>query len=327
MSVLIIDALNLFTRTFCAFPQVNTNGEQIGGTIGFLKTLRKLVDDMKPSAVYIAWEGGGSQRRREIYPEYKANRKPEKLNRFYEDDIPETEENRQNQILKLLNLLKTLPVCQLYVSGCEADDVVAQLCCNTLKNEDKIIASSDKDFYQLLDDKTKVWNFHKKLFVTKDDVFKEFRITSKNFAIAKALCGDKSDNITGISRLGFKTAVKCFPFLSTENDILRQDVVDYCHSHLNESKVYKTVLDEQLILERNWDLVFLNGSMLSGNQSTKIDDLISTFAPKSDKFKFIKLLAKEGVNNIDPHGFFMTFNCIKGLQYKTSPNNTGASSR
>lgn len=315
-NVLIVDALSVFTRAFVVFPAMTGDGQQFGGAIGTLKILRKIVNEIQPDAIYMCWEGGGSQRRRSLYPAYKQNRKPEKLNRFYEDDIPETNENRQFQIVKLLELLKCMPVCQLYVSDCEADDVIAHLCCGPLKNVKKTIASSDKDFYQLLNDKTQVYNLHKKTYVTHETVYEDFKITSKNFAVAKALCGDISDNIPGVKGMGFKTAVKRFPFLGTDNEVLLQDVFDYCNSHVNETPIYKKILENIDDIKRNWKLMYLDGGMLSANQVSKIDNAINTFAPKIDKMRFIKQLVSEGIGDFDVHNFLHSFTCVDGLQFK-----------
>ena len=97
----ILDGMNLFLRSFSAYPTMSSHGYQMGGCIGFLKTMQRLCREFQPAKVYVIWEGGGSQRRRKIYPEYKLGRKPEKLNRFYGDDIPETEENKQHQLMTL----------------------------------------------------------------------------------------------------------------------------------------------------------------------------------------------------------------------------------
>src|SRR3990167_9735177 len=143
--VLIVDAMNLFVRSYCAYPTMSAHGYQMGGCVGFLKALRRIVSEVQPSAVYVCWEGGGSSRRRALLGTYKLNRAPGKLNRFYEDDIPDSEENRKHQTLSLLAFLKCMPVCQLYASDCEGDDLVAYLCCSPMRNVDKVIVSSDKD--------------------------------------------------------------------------------------------------------------------------------------------------------------------------------------
>jgi len=312
--ILILDVLNIFTRAYCAYPTVSAAGYQMGGCIGFLKMMRRFVEEQQPSAVYLAWEGGGSQRRRKLFSEYKQNRKPMKLNRFYEDDIPDTEENRHHQILALLAMLKCTPVCQLYVSDCEADDIIAHLCHGVFRNTEKVIASSDKDFYQLLNSNTKIYNVHKKLFVTEADVLSEFRVTAKNFALAKALCGDPSDNIPGIKGLGFKTVAKLYPLLCSDQEILLQDLIDYAAAHKDESNIHKRVVEQQEDLRRNWKLVFLDGGMLSATQATSVDYVVSTSVPRIDRVGLMKQLIKEGVGNFDMEDFFYTFMCINGVQ-------------
>lgn len=312
--VLLIDGMNLFVRSWAAFPQMSSHGYQIGGCVGFLKTLQRLVREMQPSGVCIAWEGGGSQRRRKLFPEYKLNRKPEKLNRFYGDDIPDSEDNKKHQLVSLLNMLKHVPVCQAYVPNCEGDDIVAFLCKGPFKDAEKIIVSSDKDLLQLLDDKTKVYSTHKKKFVTSDDVLKEYRIHVNNFAIAKALCGDTSDNVPGVKGLGYKTVSAKFPFLGKEESVILQDVLNYAASHSSESVIYKRVHTESSIVQRNWDLVYLDGSMLSADQMSKLENVINTFEPRANRIELIKSMVKEGINDFDVDRFFYDLNCIQGFR-------------
>jgi len=314
--ILIIDGMNAFVRSYAAYPSMSSHGYQMGGCIGFLKTLRKLVNEISPSVVYVAWEGGGSQRRRSLYTEYKMNRKPEKLNRFYEDDIPDTDDNKKHQLIALLGMLKKAPVCQLYVSDCEGDDVIAYLCRQKFLNLPKIIASSDKDMYQLLDDNTKIYSLHKKNYVTVESVISDFKVQPKNFALAKALCGDPSDNIPGVKGLGFKTAARVIPLLCQENDILLEDVFNYCHARLSESAVIRRIVESKEDVKRNWKLVYLDGSMLSAQQASKIDYMISTFVPKIDRMNMIKELIKEGINDFDVEGFFYAFSGIDNLRNK-----------
>lgn len=311
--ILIIDFANLFIRSYAAYPQMSSHGYQMGGCVGFMKTLARLTREIGPSAIYIAWEGGGSTKRRAIYSEYKMQRKPEKLNRFYEDDIPESEDNKKHQMLALLGMLKCAPVCNLYVNDCEGDDVVAYLSRCVFPNVLKVIASSDKDMYQLLDDKTRVYNLHKKNFVTTNDIIEQFRVTAGNFAMAKALCGDPSDNIPGIKGLGFKTVAKLFPFLCLEEEIILDDVFKYCHTHLDESSIFKKVIDQEDDIRRNWRLVYLDGGMLSQHQAAVIDQQIANYHPKINKMQLVKSIIKEGINEFDVDGFLYSFNGIDNL--------------
>lgn len=290
---------------------MSTHGYQMGGSVGFLKTLGRLCNEIKPSQIIIAWEGGGSTKRRAIYSEYKMNRKPEKLNRFYDDDIPDTNENRQYQIKVLLQLLKHAPVYQLYASGSEGDDVIAYLCRGRYKGVNKVIASSDKDMYQLLDDETtRIYNLHKKIYVLADDVYEEFKVLASNFAIAKSLCGDVSDNIPGIKGLGFKSLTRRLPFIGLEHHVTLDAVFDYCEAHRKESIHYRRILESKDDIKRNWRLVYLDDHTLSHDQTVKIDYVLDTFEPSVGKMELMRILAREGINEFDPSRFFYALNCV-----------------
>ena len=84
--VLIFDAMNLFLRTYSANPTISHYGHHVGGVVGFLKSMRNIIDKFSPSQVFVVWEGGGSQRRRAIYPEYKHGRKPKRMNKFFDQE-------------------------------------------------------------------------------------------------------------------------------------------------------------------------------------------------------------------------------------------------
>lgn len=305
--ILIIDAYNAFLRSYAAYPTMSSHGYQMGGTIGFLKTVQRLLLELQPSSVYVIWESGGSMRRRGLYKEYKTNRRPGKLNRFYEDDIPDTDDNRMHQVTVLLGLLKHSPLCQIYVPDCEADDVIAFLCRGRFRTHEKIVASSDKDFYQLLDDKTRAYSFHKKAYVTAADVLETFKVSSKNFALAKALCGDPSDNIPGVKSVGFKTVAKKLPMLGSDEDVILDDVFNFCQAHRDEAPVYQRIIDSEQEVRRNWQLVYLDTSSLSANQVTKVNSVVSTFEPRANKIEMLKLLLKEGITNFDVDAYLYAF--------------------
>jgi len=311
--VLLVDAMNLFIRSYTAYPTMSSHGYQMGGTIGFLKSLSRIVSETHPRAIYIAWEGGGSTRRRAIFSEYKLGRRPERLNRFYGDDIPDSEENRKHQIVSLLGMLKNAPVCQVYASDCEGDDIIAYLCRGPFRNEEKIIVSSDKDMYQLLDEKTKQYSLQRKMIITKESVSEEFRVTSANMAIAKALCGDPGDNVPGVKGIGWKKVAKLFPILTQENDVLLQEVFDYCHAHSHESTLYRRILENESAVKRNYRLVYLDGSMLAPNQVAKVDAALEAFEPKINRLGLMTCLRKEGITDFDVERFFYTLYCIENV--------------
>lgn len=284
----------------------------MGGVVGYIKTLQRIIEELQPQNVYVVWEGGGSMRRRSLYKDYKKGSKPKLLNRFYDqEDVPDNDDNKMRQIAMLLQLLKHTPLQQLYVQDCEADDVIAYLSRGPLGAHEKVIVSSDRDLYQLLlDDSTRIYNLHKKIYTTHGDVLKEFRVTTKNFALAKALCGDSSDNIPGIKGLGYKTVAKYFPMLGTDADIILQDVLNYASSHYDESAIYRKVVEGTENLKRNWKLIYLDISSISHNQIQKIETQLNKEKNGPDLRGFIGLQLQHGINDIDAHALFTRFGSL-----------------
>ena len=82
--VMIIDGLNMFLRSYIVVPQISKDGQPIGGTTGFLKSLQKLTREVKPDKIVVCWDGrGGSRKRKQKNSNYKEGRKPIRLNRSF----------------------------------------------------------------------------------------------------------------------------------------------------------------------------------------------------------------------------------------------------
>ena len=258
--VLIIDALNLFMRHFIANPTMSSLGHHAGGVVGFLKAIRLLTDRTDPTDIYVVWEGGGSSRKRSTYSGYKAKRKPQKLNRFYGDDIPDTSQNRDTQVSRLVELLRQVPINQMYVSDCEADDIIGYLVKYKFQDRKCVIVSSDKDFYQLLSDRITQWSPGQKAFITPEKVVEKFGIHPENFCTARCFSGDPSDNISGIKGAGFRTLVKRFPELSDPGFVSVDDILSLATQRTMNSKVklYESVAESADVAKRNWKLMFLD---------------------------------------------------------------------
>ena len=88
---LIIDGLNFFIRSFVVNPSMNLNGDHVGGSLGFLIGLNKLVRENQPTDIVVVWDGeGGSLKRRSMFKDYKAGRKL-KVNREYDNEDPDAQ--------------------------------------------------------------------------------------------------------------------------------------------------------------------------------------------------------------------------------------------
>ena len=312
--VVLVDAFNLFMRHYVAHPAMSDHGQHVGGIVGFLNALKKICFEMTPTDVVIVWEGGGSKKRRDILPTYKMSRRPQKLNRFYEnDDIPNTIENRNDQISFLISSLKRLPVIQVYVDSCEADDVIGYLSRYKFRDDKKVIISSDRDYYQLLDNRTVIFSPTWKKFVNKKEVIEKFGISPTNFCLAKAICGDPSDNIKGVKGAGFRTISKRFPSMAAEDDCTILDIVSEAKERAQEKKspkIFKEIACSENLIRMNWKLTYLDTSNISPIQIKKIESLIDTFSPTPNKISLIRMMIKNGIQNLDIDHLFLSMRNI-----------------
>jgi DNA polymerase-1 len=306
--ILVIDGMNLFIRYFVANQATNADGELYGGTVGFVNSIKDLVKQFKPSKVFVVWEkGGGSPRRKQIYSEYKANRaKTKNFDGLYKnqtDALLEDKELKAKQLLVLTKALSFLPVCQLYISECEGDDIVAYLVKTKFRSDPstKIIVSSDHDFYQLLEDDTiAIYNPTTKLKVVGKDVIEKFSISPRNFCLARAIVGDVSDNIKGIEGVGLKTVSKRFPMLlETDKDYLVNDIASHSKLQIEQSKkpakCYQDVLNNLQIVLRNWKLMFLDTHVFSDTQVQTLNNKIDNFTPKINHLEFLRVFIKSKI--------------------------------
>jgi len=300
--IIIIDAYNLFTRHYVAHPGMSKNGEQVGGVVGFFNNLIRLVERINPEHIYVIWESGGSKRKRDLYPDYKKGRRPAKLNRYYED-IPDTLENRNFQIKTLVDLLDKFPITQIYVEDAEADDAIGYMAKYKLSKQNKVIISSDHDFYQLINKNLIIWSPTLKAFVDSKKVIDRFGVHPNNFCLAKCITGDSSDNIPGIKGIAYKTLTKYFPKFSLEEDYLIQeffnDVIDLKKTKKLKALDRLSCTTEQDLIKRNWKLVHLDMQNLVSHQVQKINEKVENPKKTMNNIGAHKLLNESGILNID----------------------------
>lgn len=308
---LIVDAYNLFIRHYVANPAMSKNGEQIGGIVGFYNSLTKLIDKSNAKDVFIIWEGGGSVRKKSVYKDYKRQSRPVKLNRYYED-IPDTLQNRNYQIKTLINFLNNFPVTQLYVEGSEADDVIGYLCKYRFKSRPKIIVSSDHDFYQLLDDLTIIYSPTLKDFVNEKYVIDKYGIHPINYALAKAIVGDSSDNIPGVPGAGFKTIVKEYGHLFQDPEFdanrLQLFTENSDKMEISKKKIYRSIKENENMIERNFKVINLDVDNLAHYQINKLEQKLENNKKAYNNINIHKILNENAINSIDIYNTKIIYN-------------------
>tara|TARA_R110000824_G_scaffold26570_1_gene91119 strand:- start:148 stop:1101 length:954 start_codon:yes stop_codon:yes gene_type:complete len=313
--LLIIDGMNCFVRNYVVSPQLDIDGKPIGGLTGFLRSIQKEIRRAKPDRVVIAWEGpGGSQARREKNKNYKLGRKAPKLNREYEFSSPEEErENKYEQVIRLTEYLDHLPVLQLAVENVEADDVIAWLChCNEFNEWQKVIISNDQDFLQLCDDKTILLRPGKnEQVLNKNKVLEQYGIHPRNFAWARAIVGDKSDNLDGIKGLGLKTVAKRFPFLSENKDYTLNDILTHAKNNKSKVKAYQNVAESEEIIASNYEIMQLYTSTISSQGVQKLKYALKNDGVNLNRSQIRTMLLKDGIGTLNIDELMLMLNSHK----------------
>lgn len=195
--LVLIDGNSLINRAFYAMPVLSTkDGVFTNAVYGFMNMFFKIVDDIKPTYVAVAFDLKAPTFRHKMYSEYKGTRKP----------MPE---ELRPQIPLLKETLKLMGVTVIEKEGSEADDIIGTIAKHT--KIQTVIITGDKDSFQLVDDETEV-HFTKR-GITDVDVLNNKNFQEKTGILPhqiidlKALMGDSSDNIPGISGVGEKTAL------------------------------------------------------------------------------------------------------------------------
>jgi DNA polymerase-1 len=313
--VLIIDAMNMFIRNYVINPSLSSDGSPIGGTKGFLQTLQKLTREINPDRIICVWDGGGgSKKRQALAKQYKEGRKPLKLNRAYDgmSALDETQ-NRYSQMKKTIDYLNKMPIVQFMIEDVEADDVIAYLCKSPILSERvKIIVSMDKDFYQLCDDETIVYRPIRDEFLNKKRIIEQYNIHPNNFAIARAVDGDKSDNLEGVRGAGLKTISKRLPFLLEDKNYTLQDLFKFCREKTSEEnvKLYFNILQDKKKVELNYKIMQLYAPQISPRSTKKINNEIKNFTPKFNRTDVLKYMIQDGIDQQNWNSLFQKFRAI-----------------
>mgnify|MGYP001195028871 FL=1 len=295
--VLIIDGMNTFIRSFAAIPTMDENGNHIGGVTGFLKSVGYVTRKFKPSRVYVIFDGkGGSKRRRDIYPDYKAGRKPlTRLNRTYDMTTEQDEQDLMRyELVIVAKALMKLPITTITLDHVEADDIISYIAQHVVEGGgESIIYSTDKDFLQLVGDGIKVWNPVRKKTYIPETVLEDYTIHPNNFLLYRALTGDTSDNLPGIKGLGIKTLLKFMPGFVTEEKLTLDDVITIAES--SKSKVMSKIVDQKETIQRNLILMSLLSVMISDNNKMKILNKINSPQLSLHKYGLTKLLIETNI--------------------------------
>ena len=300
--VIIIDALNMFLRAYIVDPSLSSNGQPIGGLKGSIKILQKLVRITQPDSVVVVWDGpNGSRKRKSMDKNYKAGRKPLRLNRAFHNLTDDEElQNKIWQQTRLIEYLNDMPIVQIMLPEIEADDVISHVA--QLKYYDgwqKVIISNDKDFLQLCDDETVVYRPTADVLLNKKRIIEEYGIHPTNMALARAIVGDVSDNLPGIKGAGLTSIKKRLSFLASEKDYTIQEVIDFCDHADRKLKFFTNIVEGRETIEHNYKMMQLYSPMLSINSKDFVKTAVSDFECGFNKTGVIKKMREDGFGELN----------------------------
>ena len=205
MRLLLIDGHYYCYRSFYAIRDLkNSRGESTNAIFGFIKTMRKMLKDLRPDLAAVLWDQGLPLRRTTLQPDYKATR-------------TETPCDLRPQIDALIKMVPAFGLKSIGVPDTEADDLMATYATVARARGDEVIlATNDKDLFQLVDEKCFVYSTNKTDLADPKDphalldaakVQEKWGVPPSQIGEVLALIGDTVDNIPGVPGIGSKTAV------------------------------------------------------------------------------------------------------------------------
>lgn len=297
--VLLVDSMNTFFRCFAAINQTNPDLVHVGGLVGYLKSLGSVIRLVKPTKIILVFDGQGSSvNKRYLYPDYKANRNIQQIKNWNFESKEEETEAITNQLTRLVEYLKLLPVHLLSIDKIEADDVIGYL--SQKLSKEVVIMSADRDFLQLVDNRVTIYSPTKKIFYTIDKVFDEYGVYPNNFAIYKTFLGDKGDNIPKIKGFGEDKLFKILPIIKGKSKVLLHE----CLKSLNpKDKWVDKILNYQPQLEINLKLIDIANPSIPESEIETIEHTINFSPDVFDKIEFKKLYVEDklgdSISNLD----------------------------
>ena len=285
MSLILIDGSALFYRSHYAFarrPLTAPNGEVTSVVFGFFSSLLGLIEKHQPEKMAVVFDVKGKNFRHEMYPEYKAQRKP----------MPE---ELAEQLPRLRELLEACGIAVLGKKGVEADDVMGTVARKSAGICDRVwFYTGDKDFMQLLDDRTGMLKPGKAgsdpTTLSDEDVRREYKLDPTSLIQVFALAGDAADNIPGAPGVGDKTARKLIQEFGTLEDL---------YAGLEKSKLTPRL---KRVLGENRDQVFLSRDLFIIKKDVDLDldwEAMNTFLPTGPEVR--ELLQSLGLRRVLAH--------------------------
>lgn len=299
MKLLVLDGNSIINRAFYGIKLLTTkDGRYTNAIYGFMNIFYKLCDELHPDSVAFAFDLKAPTFRHKMYDEYKAGRKPMP---------PELAE--QMPVLK--DLLRALGYKIVTKEGYEADDILGTLAFSCKEGDECYIATGDRDSLQLVGDNVKVLLASTKMGRPETNIYdvkrikNDYGVTPHQLIDIKALMGDSSDNIPGVSGVGQKTAQSLISELGSIQNI---------YDNIDTIDIRETLRNK---LKNDKDSAFMSYKLGEICKSVPIETDYSFYVPdEGDKGEALSILRSlEMYKLIDKIG-------LNTVTYDAKPENT-----
>lgn len=242
-TLLLVDGHAVAYRAFFAIRNISrSDGVPTNAVYGFIRMLDQMRHQWQPTHVCVVFDGGLSQERMQLLPEYKQQR----------EAMPE---GLRGQFDLLNQYLEAAGICHGLLEGEEADDVLATLCIFAAREGDVLIATSDKDMFQLVGER--VWIIpptKSELRMGVEEVVAKTGVYPHQIAEWLALIGDTADNIAGLPGVGPKTAAKWLQSWGSLNGVFE-------HAAELPERLSSVLKDHRDIVFRNLGMTLLKSDL------------------------------------------------------------------
>ena len=209
--LIVVDGNAVTYRSFYAIQSdLSFNGQPTNAVYGFFSVLFKVINELSPDYLVVAFDRPEPTFRHELSVDYKSKRikQPEEL---------------YSQIPIIKELLTAINVPIIELTGYEADDIIGTIVSHTPKNIHSYVVTGDKDAFQLVNDHVSVYwlqrGLQQTVILDREGVERIMGLKPEQVVDYKSLCGDASDNIKGVPGIGHKTAVSLLQLFGSLDNI------------------------------------------------------------------------------------------------------------
>ena len=281
---MLIDGHYYVYRSFHAIQTLNNSrGEPTNAIYGFVKTIRKMIKDLRPDLAAVFWDEGMPERRVQLQPAYKQQREamPEKM-------IP--------QLDFIRSFVRPMGIKSVALPNTEADDLMGCYVLAAAQDQhDVILSTNDKDLFQLVSDKVKVYSTNKTdlkhpkdshALLGVEEVTEKWGVPPAGIGEVLALTGDSVDNIPGVDGIGSKTAsalIRQFGTIQNLLDNLKDVSSEKLRKRLEESRT-------QILQNREMVKLDLDHALPVAIADLKIEPIYDEYLKGLEQCEFKSLL-------------------------------------